>query len=219
MPKASAKTKLKVVRKPEKKAKSASAKTEIFKGRKSRDGETTGKPSDVIKPPAEVRDAIDAFRDAQAQMKHFEGEATVHKDVINDFSLKEFSKRAMSGKAKSFRLESDENQVMYVVMDTSAGISDDELEDFRSQWGDDAAEALLKRDFGSIRFDADVLEANYEAVVDALQVLPKEVLDNLFKSGFHKAVPGAVEKAKKFAKNADQLRELLQQLKMRNYIR
>ena len=118
MPKASSKVKLKVVKKADRKA--ASGKTEIFKGRKSRDGETTGKPSDVIKPPSEVRDAIDAFRDAQAQMKHFEGESTVQKDIINDFSLKEFSKRAMSGKAKSFRLESDENQVMYVVMDTSA---------------------------------------------------------------------------------------------------
>ncbi len=220
MPKASSKAKLKVVKKSEPKAaRKPTSKTEIFKGRKNRDGETAGKPSDVIKPPEDIREAIDAFRDAQAQMKHFEGESTVQKDILNDYSLKEFSKRAMAGKAKSFRLESDENQVMYVVMDTSSGITEDEVQAFVDQWGDDAAEELIKRDFGSIRFDPDVLETNYEAVVEALQVLPKDVLENLFKSGLCKAVPGAVEKAKKYAKNAEQLRELLQQLKMRNYIR
>ena len=47
---------------------------------------------------------------------------------------------------------------------------------------------------------------------------------NLYQSAIHKtmlmkAKPGAVEKAKKYAKTPDDLRELIQQLKIRNYIR
>ena len=56
-------------------------------------------------------------------------------------------------------------------------------------------------------------------MVEALQQLPKDVLDNLFKPMLLKARPGAVEKAKKHAKSAEELRELIQQLKIRNYIR
>jgi len=207
--------KLKVAKKPEKKADKKSA--GFFKTRKTR--EAAPEAGDTITPPSEVQQAIDAFRDAQEQMKHFEGEATVQKDVINDYSLKEFSKRVLKGKGKSFKLLGDQSMVTYVVMDASAGMTEEEVEAFKERWGEDAADELITRDLGSIRFDADVLEANYEAVVEALEVLPKDVQETLFKPMLMKARKGAVDKAKKMAKSSDELRELLQQLKMRNYIR
>ncbi len=202
---------------PKKEKKAAAPKKEFFKTRKTREPELEA--GDTITPPEEIQQAIDAFRDAQEQMKHFEGEATVQKDAINDFALKEYSKRVTKGKGRSFKLLGDQSMVTYVVMDASAGLTEEEVEAFKEQWGEDAADELITRDLASIRFDGAVLEANYEAVVEALQVLPKDVLENLFKPMLMKATKGAVEKAKNFAKNADELQELIRQLKIRNYIR
>ena len=90
---------------------------------------------------------------------------------------------------------------------------------FREALGKAAAEELIVRDYSSIRFDGKVLEAHYDAVVDALQALPDEVLDNLFKPMLMKARPGAAEAAKRYAKNPEDLRELLKQLRIKNYVR
>lgn len=202
----------------EEKEKKSGSKADFFKTRKSREA-TTEKTGDTITPPDDISRAIDAFRDAQEQARHFEGEATIQKDFINDFALKEFSKRALKGKNKSFKILGDQSMVTYVVMDTSSGITDEELESFKERWGEQAADDLITRDLASIRFDGEVFEANYDAIVEALQVLPKEVLDNLFKPMLMRAKSGAVERAKKYAEDAEELRELLQQLKIRNYIR
>jgi hypothetical protein len=197
--------------------KTTASKAEFFKTRKTREAEPEA--GDTITPPEEIKQAIDAFRDAQEQAKHFEGEATVQKDAINEFSLKEFSKRVLKGKARSFKLLGDQSMVTYVVMDASAGLTEEEVEAFKERWGEKAADDLITRDLASIRFDGEVLEANYEAVVEALQVLPKDVLENLFKPMLLKAKSGAVERAKKYADDAEELREMLRQLKIRNYIR
>ena len=193
------------------------ARKEIFKTRKTRDAEV--QDSDTISPPAEIAAAIDQFRDAQEQAKHFEAEATIQKDAINDYSRGVYTKRVLSGKNRSFKLVGDQSMVTYVVMDASAGITEEEAEAFKEQWGPKAAEDLIVRDFASIRFDGEVLAANYDAVVDALSVLPTEVLESLFKPMLLKAKPGAVERAKKYAKSSDKLLEIITQLKIRNYIR
>jgi hypothetical protein len=191
--------------------------TDPFKTRKSR--ETEAVAADTLTPPSEIAQAIDAFRDCQEQAKHFEGEATVQKDLILEYSQGEYTKRVLNGMNRSFKVLGEQSMVTYVVMDASAGLTEEDVAAFTDQWGEKAAEELITRDLGSIRFDPEVLEANYEAVVEALQVLPKKVLDNLFKPMLMKAKPGAVEKAKRYAKNAEQLRELVQQLKIKNYIR
>lgn len=215
---AKASPKLKTVKKADKKAeKKGAPKGSFFKTRKTREPEAEA--GDTITPPAEIAQAIDAFRDAQEQAKHFEGEATVQKDAINDYSIKEFAKRVIKGKGRSFKLLGDQSMVTYVVMDASAGLTDEEVESFRDRWGDDAAEDLITRDFASIRFDGEVLAANYDAVVEALKTLPDDIQENLFKPMLMKAKTGSVERAKKYAKSAEELRELIQQLKIRNYIR
>ena len=197
--------------------KTATGKSDFFKTRKSREPEA--QEGDTITPPEEIAQAIDQFRDAQEQAKHFEAEATIQKDAINDYSRREYSKRVIKGKNRSFKLLGDQSMVTYVVMDASAGLTEEEAEAFRDQWGDKAADDLITRDFASIRFDGEVLEANYDAVVAALGALPKDILENLFKPMLLKAKSGAVEKAKKYAKSPDELLELIQQLKIRNYIR
>lgn len=198
-------------------AKAKSKKIDPFKTKKTRT--ETAPAGDTFTPPHHVAEAIDSFREAQEQAKHFEGEATLHKSVILEYAEGEYAKRLVSGKPKSFKLLGDETMITYVVMDASAGITDDEAEEFARQFGEKAAETLIVRDFGSVKFDAKVLEANYDAVVEALQVLPPEVLENLFKPMLHKAVPGAAEKAKTFAKKPEDLLEVLKALKIKNYIR
>ena len=85
--------------------------------------------------------------------------------------------------------------------------------------GKKAAEDLIVRDFGSIRFEASTLEAHYDEIVDALQVLPPSILENLFKPMLMKAKPGAASVAKHYAKTPEQLKSLLKSLKIKNYLR
>lgn len=199
-------------------AKAANAKKlDPFKTKKTRT--VLSESNDTITPPKEVARAIDSFRECQDQAKHFEGESTIHKDLIMNFSNNEYSKRLYNGMSKSFKILGDETMVTYVVMDSSAGLTEEDVEDFRKKWGKAAAEKLITRDFGSIKFDPKVLEANYDAVVEALQVLPEQVLDNLFKPMLMKASPGAVETAKEFVKTPEDIKDLIKQLKIKNYIR
>lgn len=199
------------------KAKPGKTRIDPFKTRKVR--EQTTEASDTVTPPEEVATAIDAFREAQDQAKHFEGEATVQKDLILEFCDSEFTKRALGGLNKSFKVLGAETMVTYVVMDSSAGLTEEDVAEFSERWGEKAADELIVRDYGSVKFDPKVLEANYDAVVEALQALPPDVLHNLFKPMLMKAASQAVERAKQFAKTPEDLRELVQQLKLKNYIR
>lgn len=175
--------------------------------------------SDTVTPPVEIARAIDQFRAAQDQYKHFEGEMTIYKDQIMTYSTQQYTTRVFSGMGASFKVLGEETMVTYVVMDSSAGLTEEDATELAQRWGEEAAEELVVRDYGSVKFDAAVLEANYDAVVEALQVLPPAVLENLFKPMLMKAKPGAVEAAKRYAKTPQELQELLKQLKMKNYIR
>ena len=99
------------------------------------------------------------------------------------------------------------------------GSTEEDVAEFGQRWGKEAADDLIVRDYASVRFDAAVLEANYEAVVEALQVLPEGVLEHLFKPMLMKAKSGAVEQAKSFVKSPEEMKELLQGLKIKNYVR
>lgn len=197
----------------------ATKKSDPFKTRKVKTEPGRGKAGDTLTPPREVAEAIDAFREAQDQARHFEGEATIHKDTILAYSEKEYVKRLLNGKEDSFKVLGDETMVTYVVMDSSAGLTDEDVEEFSKNFGKEAAEDLIVRDYASIRFDAKVLEANYDAVVEALQTLPPDVLDNLFKPMLMKARPGAADAAMRYAKKPDELLEMLKALRIKNYIR
>jgi hypothetical protein len=192
-------------------------KVDPFKTRKVKS--ETAKAGDTISPPREIAEAIDAFREAQDQAKHFEGEATIQKDQILTYSEEEYVKRLLNGKDSSFKVLGEETMVTYVVMDAGAGLTEEDVEEFSKVWGKPAAEDLIIRDFASIKFDAKVLEANYDAVVEALQSLPEDVLENLFKPMLMKARPGAAEGAMRYAKKADDLLEMLKTLRIKNYIR
>ena len=196
---------------------STAKKMDPFKIKKTK---TTAKVADdTVTPPAEVAKAIDSFRDAQDQYKHFEGEMTIYKDQIIHFSAREYAERLMNGQKKSFKILGEETSVTYVIMDSSAGLTEEDYAEFTQRWGEDLAEELIVRDYGSVKFEPAVLEANYDAVVDALQVLPEEVLQHLFKPMAMKARPGAADIVNKRVKTAADAQDILKAIKMKNYIR
>jgi len=192
-------------------------KVDPFKMRKTKTEVT--KETDTVTPPPEIAQAIDSYRECQDQAKHFEGEATIHKDTIMGFAQDEYAKRSMKGMSKSFKIMGDETMVTYVIQDSSAGLTEEDVEEFSNRWGEDAAQDLITRDLRSIRFDPNVLAANYEAIVEALQVLPEEILDNLFKPMLMMASTGVIDKAKKYAKTPEELLEIISALKVKNYVR
>jgi hypothetical protein len=142
-----------------------SGKVDPFKTRRTKSDAPTA--SDTITPPKEVAEAIDSFREAQEQAKHFEGEATVHKDFILNFSEEEYIQRLFNGMSRSFKILGQETMVTYVIMDASAGLTEEDVEEFSRRFGKDAADELITRDYASVRFDVAVLEANYDAVVQS----------------------------------------------------
>lgn len=188
-----------------------------FKVRKQK--APTNAVQDTITPPADVKEAIDSFRECQEQAKHYEGEATIYKDKILNFAKTEYLKRMQAGMTGTFKLMGDEGMISYIVQDSSAGLTDDDVEEFRERWGDEAAEELITKDYASVRFDGKVFEANYDKIVEALQTLPDEVLENLFKPHLLKAQQNALMKAQKYAKTPEELREILEQLRIKNYVK
>ncbi len=173
----------------------------------------------ILTPPPEVAEAVDAFRTAQDQAKFYEGEATVHKNTVVDYATTQFAHRLFQGESSGFKIQGNESMTMFVVQDAGSGLSEEDVEEFTSKWGKQAAEELIVRDYGSIRFNESVLEANYEAVVAALETLEPEILENLFKPMSLKAKKGSIEAARRHVKNKEELREILSHLKIRQYVR
>lgn len=201
-------------------SKSRSSKPETkgpFKTKKS--SVPTKTQDNVLVPPAEVAEAVDAFRVAQDQAKFFDGEASLHKNTILDYATEEFAKRAYSGDEKGFKIQGIEAMAMYVVQDAGAGLSEEEVEEFAERFGRAAADDLIVRDYASIRFNESVLAANYDAVVKALSTLPDHIVDNLFKPMAMKACNNAVSAALRHVDTAEDLREILKALKLRQYVR
>ena len=198
-------------------ASKAKKKVDPFKTKKT--SKQTAKINDTLTPSQEIMEHIDAFREAQEQAKHYEAEATIHKDAIMRYAQEEYCTRLHNGLNKSFKVLGDETMVTYVVMDASSGLTEEDVESFAERWGENAAEELIVRDFRSIRFDPKVLEAHYDAVVEALQTLPEEVIEKLFKPMLLKSAPEALEKAKKYAKTNEEMLEMIKELRMKHYLK
>lgn len=179
-------------------------------------------PPDVVTPPEAVASAVDAFRAAADQAKHIEGEATVYKNLVFEFGKGEYAKRAMHGKTASFKILGKEEVVMFISADKGSGLTEEDVATLAAELGPDGeakAASLVTKDYSSIRFNPDVLEKHYEAVVEALQTLPPEVLENLFLPGAMVAVKGAGEMLRAHAKDAAHYERLLDLAKITLYIK
>lgn len=192
-------------------------KVEPFQTRKTKEPAAT--TVDTVTPPQDVQKAVDLFRENQGQAKHFEGEATIYKDKILSFSIEEYCNRAFRGQKKSFKILGQESIVNFIIQDSSAGLTEDEYEEFEERWGKKAAEDLIIKDYSSVRLDGEVLAEHYDEIVAALQRLPEEIVSRLFKPMLLKANSQAVEKAKSYVRNPQELIEIIKQLKIKHYIK
>lgn len=206
-----------VVPKPKAKKSSNAAKTDPFKIRSSRQEIT--KNQDTVEPPGDIAAAVDKFRECQEQAKHFDGEATVYKDLILNFARNQFAQRALSGQTGGFKILGEEGMVTFIVQDSSAGLTEEEVEEISQEYGSEVADDLIGRDYASIRFNPKVLEAHYDEVVSALQKLPEDVLANLFKPMLLKTRESYYAKSQRYTKTPEQFRRLMEQLKLKAYIK
>ena len=169
--------------------------------------------------PKKIAKNIDSFREYQDQAKHYESLAAAHKVEIVVYAKKNYSERIMNGQGGSFKIIGEESQVTWVASTGSAALSAEDEAIIKDKWGKKAAKELLTPDFSSLKFDAKVLEANYDMVAQALKALPSEVLENLFKPMAMKASKDALDKAHEFVKTPEEMSEVCAILKLKNYIR
>lgn len=168
--------------------------------------------------PEEIKTAIDAFKEAKDALKNAEFSKKEHGSVVQEFAMREFAAGIMAGKSEtSFDLQGNEATVKFVTQFKSlGGITGEEKEAIAEKWGEAVANEVCLPDLGTVRFDAEVLAANYDAVVAALQTLPEEILSNLLKPMTMKTA--SLETIKKHARNADDLIDLLKAVKYANYV-
>ena len=196
----------------------ATKKIDPFKVKSSKTGTARPKAGQV-KTPDDIASAVDSYREAQDKVKHFEGEAAMYKDTILAYTKSEYCRRALDGDTANFKVSGKVAQAMYIVMDASSGLTEEDRDLVVGEFGEKAAEELIERDFRSLKFNAEVLEANYEAVVAALQKLPPEILETHFSPMMMKTSKEVISKAKKHAKDEAGLQRLIEILKVKNYIR
>lgn len=197
--------------------KKAQAPVEVFKTRKTR---VKTADDTALSPPEPIAVAIDDFRESSDQEKHFKGLATVYKDTILAFARPQYAQRLISGLDGSFKILGASSAVTFVVTDDASGLAEDEVDVIAGRWGKKLVTELIMQDFGSLRFDKGVLEANYKTVVKALRAgIPEDILDKLFQPMLMKAVPGAAKIAALHAKNCEELTELLASLKVKAYLK
>ena len=63
--------------------------------------------------------------------------------MVLEYSQREYTKRVLKGKNRSFKILGEQSMVTYVVMDASAGLSEEDVEAFTERWGEKATEDLI----------------------------------------------------------------------------
>jgi hypothetical protein len=173
-----------------------------------------------IKPPPEVAVAVDRFNASHELVRHHMSELSVQREIIMNYALDTHSQRLTDeDKNRSFKILGVEKTVTFVAVDGSGQITGDELAEFQTEWGKAAAKTLIVKDWNNVRVNGEVLVKNFDVIMKVLEKLPPKILQNLFWPISLKAVKGAVDKAKPWAKSSDKMRRIIEQLKLRNYIK
>ena len=183
--------------------------------------QTSAKASknDVLTVPPAIAEAVDEFNGLNRQIKNLTSLQAASKATVTEYCQQEFASRKLTGVEGNFKVQGGEATATYICQDRSSGISGDEREVFAGQFGQDAADDLMKVDYAGFRFNGEVLEQNFDAVVEALRRgLPEEVLAKLILPTGFTAVPQAHAKIKDHAKDADAFVKILKALKVTNFI-
>lgn len=175
--------------------------------------------NDLLPTPPEIASSIDTFTSLSREIKLLEGQKESVKAELTEYCRNEFAGRKMNGVEGNFKVEGVESTASYICQDRSSSLSGQDREAFAEEFGEKAAEDLLKVDFAGYRFNGEVLEQHFGAVIAALQKgLPEDVLAVLIQPTGYVAVPQAHTKIKEHAKTRKDFIEILKALKVVNFI-
>lgn len=176
---------------------------------------------DHVKAPEDLAPAVDKFKKIQAQIKGLEGDLGEVKGRIESFGRMTFAQRQMRNQSGNFYIDGAEDSVSYQFQNASSAIADEDYQRFVSEKGEHVAQALLKVNTASIKFNSKTLEEPgvMDKVVDALQALPADILDRLFTPASYDVVDDVFVKARAFAKTPEEYAEIMARLKVRNYVK
>ena len=158
---------------------------------------------------AEVSEAIDAWATAKKAEDKAKAEVARHAPKIREYAKQKFAERQFSGIEGNFNLAGNEHKCQFQVEKRCKARSDEDLEAFTEEYGQEATEALFCDDPSSIKLEPKYFLANQKRIMEAFnKVLTDEDFENLFTPMTYKAVDDAKAKAKAFAADAEELAEI-----------
>lgn len=165
--------------------------------------------------------AVDEYKRIAGEMKRLEGEQAAHKAVVEGYARKTFCERQVKNTSGNFYVDGNADVVMYQAQNANAGIAADGYATIVEEHGEEAAEELLMLDTASVKFNADKLKEPgvMEKFVAALQVLPPEILNDLFTAATYKVTEDVFVKMRSHAETAEEFQALMASLKIKNFIK
>lgn len=190
------------------------------KAKKSSDG-AKGKLDHVNPEDPIVKAAVDQYKHLAAEIKRLEGEQSAHKAVLSTYGRQIFAERQTKEISGNFHIQGEAESVTYIYQNSNSALGEEAYAAFVASHGEEAAETLLALDAASVRFNAEVLTEDgvMEKVVNALQVLPKELLDRLFTGAGYAVKDEVFIKAREFAKTPAEYQAIMNDLRVKNYVK
>jgi len=173
-----------------------------------------------VETPATVRGSVDSYCELNAQIKTLEGELSTHKAEIEQYARSVHAHRMIEGKRENFKIMgNNDNRVSWVVSAASSNFNQEDVDQFAMTWTKKAAESLLVKDIGSVRFDAKAFEKHRDAVMAVLNTLDPDIFAEVFTPAVYKVKETVLEDMRQFAKSDDQMEALTRDLKIKTSIR
>lgn len=172
-----------------------------------------------VKTPKSLQKRIDEFNEINEQMKSLKGEQTACKNDIQEFSLNEYAKRSVDGKVSNFKLQGENSHVTFIAQNASSNIDQDTYDKLADKWGKKAVNALVRKDVSTVKIDPEVYEKHQDTINKALVELNKKIGESLFLAASYKVTKTVLNDAPEYAKDQDELAELLTELKVKTMIK
>lgn len=197
--------------------KKATKRVDPFKVKKS--GTSSSKSLEALVPPENIKVLIDEYREAADNAKKYDGEKKALAAQIKPWALEKAAERRMKGINSNFNICGEHTTCQFQMQEKVSGIDEDYLASFTDQYSEKVADAVFKKDFGSIRLDGKYLEEHYDEIIEKLMGALGDHMQHLFKPATFGLTEDGLEKAKKFAKSPEELAELFSAMKVTSFIK
>jgi len=172
-----------------------------------------------VNVPKSLVASIDDYARIHAEIKSLEAEKDQCKNDVSSFGKESFAKRLFKGITGNFKLEGDDSVLSFLTIAKSKNMGQEQYEEFEEKWGTEVAESCLKKDIGTVKFDADVYEANEDVINKALTALGEKIGAPLFVGMAYKVPKNILDKVADKVDSSDDLEELIEELQITTQIR